>query len=86
MAAAATNPPIAPTADHTWRKGLMTTQDLARYKARERDPIKSTYRGLTVYGMGPPSSGGTTVAIVVILGVVFVPVVLTCIVAAASGS
>jgi gamma-glutamyltranspeptidase/glutathione hydrolase len=61
-AAAAENPPIAPTADHTWRKGLMTAEDIARYKVRERAPIKSSYRGLTVYGMGPPSSGGTTVA------------------------
>jgi hypothetical protein len=32
------------------------------------------------------TSGGTTVAILVILGVVFVPVVLACIVAAAAGS
>src|SRR3954454_4699658 len=61
-AAAASNPPTAATADHTWRKGLMTTDDIARYKVRERAPIKSSYRGLTVYGMGPPSSGGTTVA------------------------
>ncbi len=61
-AEAAANPPIAPTADHTWRKGLMTTADIGHYKVRERDPIKSSYRGLTVYGMGPPSSGGTTVA------------------------
>jgi gamma-glutamyltranspeptidase/glutathione hydrolase len=62
MANAAANPPIAPTADHTWRKGLMTTDDLKRYTAPERAPIKSTYRGLTVYGMGPPSSGGIAVA------------------------
>jgi len=62
MAAAATNPPTAATADHKWRKGLMTTDDLNRYKVRERAPIKSSYRGLTLYGMGPPSSGGTTVA------------------------
>src|SRR4051794_8712117 len=61
-AAAAQNPPIAPTADHTWRKGLMTTSDLARYRVRVRPPVESRYRGLTVYGMGPPSSGGTTVA------------------------
>jgi len=62
MAAAATNPPIAPTADHTWRKGLMTTDDLRRYTAPEREPVTTDYRGLTVYGMGPPSSGATTVA------------------------
>src|SRR3954447_14433835 len=29
-AAAAQNPPVAPTADHTFRKGLMTTSDLRR--------------------------------------------------------
>jgi gamma-glutamyltranspeptidase / glutathione hydrolase len=62
MAAAATNPPIAPDANHTWRKGLMTTDDLRRYTAPERPPVRSEYRGLSVYGMGPPSSGGSTVA------------------------
>jgi gamma-glutamyltranspeptidase/glutathione hydrolase len=61
-AEAAANPPIGPNADHTWRKGLMTTADLGHYRLRQRKPIKSTYRGLTVFGMGPPSSGGTTVA------------------------
>jgi gamma-glutamyltranspeptidase/glutathione hydrolase len=53
--------PVAPTADHTWRPGLITMQDLARYVAIERDPVKLTYMGADVYGMGPPSSGGTTV-------------------------
>jgi gamma-glutamyltranspeptidase/glutathione hydrolase len=62
MAAAAANPPVGPGADHKFRPGLMTTADLAAYRVRERAPIKSSYRGLTVYGMGPPSSGGTTVA------------------------
>jgi gamma-glutamyltranspeptidase / glutathione hydrolase len=62
MAAAASNPPIAPNADHRWRPGLMTTDDLRRYSAPEREPVRSSYRGLEVYGMGPPSSGGTTVA------------------------
>jgi gamma-glutamyltranspeptidase/glutathione hydrolase len=62
MAAAASNPPISPSADHRWRRGLMTVNDIARYRVKERAPVKSSYRGLTVYGMGPPSSGGTTVA------------------------
>src|SRR3954471_1570019 len=53
--------PVAPTADHTWRPGLMTMQDLLRYKAALRDPVKLTYMGADVYGMGPPSSGGPTV-------------------------
>ena len=61
MAQAAQHPPIAPTANHTWRPGLMTTADLARYRARFRAPTKVTYRGYDVYSMGPPSSGGSTV-------------------------
>jgi gamma-glutamyltranspeptidase/glutathione hydrolase len=61
MARASTQPPVAPDADHTWRAGLMTTGDLTRYTAPERPATESSYRGLTVYGMGPPSSGGTTV-------------------------
>ena len=41
--------------------GEMTTQDLARYEAIRRRPTKIGYRGYKVYGMGPPSSGGSTV-------------------------
>jgi gamma-glutamyltranspeptidase/glutathione hydrolase len=62
IAKAATQPPTAADADHTWRPGLMTADDLKRYTAPEREPTESQYRGLTVFGMGPPSSGGTTVA------------------------
>jgi gamma-glutamyltranspeptidase/glutathione hydrolase len=54
-------PPIAPDADHVWRPGLMTEQDLAAYEAIEREPTHVSYRGLDVWGMGPPSSGGSTV-------------------------
>ena len=39
----------------------MTPQDLARYEAIRREPTRIGYRGLDVYGMGPPSSGGSTV-------------------------
>jgi gamma-glutamyltranspeptidase/glutathione hydrolase len=39
----------------------MTTDDLARYTAPLRAPTHVTYRGYDVYGMGPPSSGGSTV-------------------------
>jgi gamma-glutamyltranspeptidase / glutathione hydrolase len=60
-AAAAQQPPVAADADHVWRPGLMTTEDLASYEAIERQPTHSDYRGLDVYGMGPPSSGGSTV-------------------------
>ncbi len=59
---AATQPPVAATADHTWRPGLLTTRDLNRYRVKERDPVKLTYFGHDIYGMGPPSSGATTIA------------------------
>jgi gamma-glutamyltranspeptidase/glutathione hydrolase len=42
--------------------GLITLEDLDRYRAIERAPIVSTYDDLTVYGMGPPSSGGVAIA------------------------
>ena len=57
------HPPVAPDANpgFTIRPGLMTTRDLARYEAPRRAPTHVTYRGFDVYGMGPPSSGGSTV-------------------------
>jgi gamma-glutamyltranspeptidase/glutathione hydrolase len=42
--------------------GLMTAADLAAYKAVERKPIHTTYRGYDVYGPPPPSSGGVCIA------------------------
>jgi gamma-glutamyltranspeptidase/glutathione hydrolase len=38
--------------------GRMTTDDLARYRAVEREPVRGTYRGNTIVSMPPPSSGG----------------------------
>ncbi|HYE97778.1 MAG TPA: gamma-glutamyltransferase [Planctomycetota bacterium] len=38
--------------------GLITEADLARYEAKERAPVRGTYRGLEVVSMPPPSSGG----------------------------
>lgn len=38
--------------------GEMTADDLAAYRAKERTPLSGTYRGHTLYGMGPPASGG----------------------------
>ena len=43
------------------RPGLLDRVDLARYTAPLREPTRSDYRGLEVYGMAPPSSGGSTV-------------------------
>jgi gamma-glutamyltranspeptidase/glutathione hydrolase len=55
------HPVVSPTANHVWRPGLMTMRDLHTYTAPERAPTHVNYRGLDVYSMGPPSSGGSTV-------------------------
>jgi gamma-glutamyltranspeptidase/glutathione hydrolase len=41
--------------------GLITEADLAAYQAVEREPVRGTYRGYDIIGMGPPSSGGTAI-------------------------
>jgi gamma-glutamyltranspeptidase/glutathione hydrolase len=41
--------------------GQLTAADLAAYRVRTPAPTRSGYRGLTLYGMPVPSSGGTTV-------------------------
>jgi gamma-glutamyltranspeptidase / glutathione hydrolase len=39
-------------------KGLITIEDLKNYKAKEREPLRGTYRGHEIVTMPPPSSGG----------------------------
>ena len=39
----------------------MTVGDIASYKVVQRAPVCGTYRGYRICGMGPSSSGGTTV-------------------------
>jgi gamma-glutamyltranspeptidase/glutathione hydrolase len=41
--------------------GLITREDLKNYQAKQRAPIKGTYRGHEIIGMAPPSSGGVSV-------------------------
>ncbi|TKD53086.1 gamma-glutamyltransferase [Sphingomonas baiyangensis] len=41
--------------------GDMTTADLAVYEAKARPPVCGRYRSYKICGMGPPSSGATTV-------------------------
>jgi gamma-glutamyltranspeptidase/glutathione hydrolase len=55
------HPPVSPTANHVFRPGVMTMRDVRAYVAPERAPTHVSYRGLDVYSMGPPSSGGSTV-------------------------
>jgi len=42
--------------------GQLTMDDLRAYRALEREPVHSQYKGLDVYGMPVPSSGGIAVA------------------------
>jgi len=38
--------------------GILTTGDLAAYRPRWRTPLRTTYRGLEIFTVPPPSSGG----------------------------
>jgi gamma-glutamyltranspeptidase/glutathione hydrolase len=42
--------------------GLITQEDLSRYRARERSPIVVEFAGHEVVSMPPPSSGGVAIA------------------------
>src|SRR6266511_4249528 len=59
------HPPLSDTPIGTWafpiRPGGMQFSDLARYRVRTPAPTHSAYRGLDVFGMATPSSGGTAV-------------------------
>ena len=41
--------------------GIITTEDLTRYQPIWREPVRSTYRGYTLFTMPPSSSGGVTI-------------------------
>jgi gamma-glutamyltranspeptidase/glutathione hydrolase len=45
-------------------QGLITHDDLRRYRAKWREPIQFDYRGNTVLSMPPASSGGITLALI----------------------
>ena len=38
--------------------GLITKEDLAAYEAKERAPLRGTFKGFDIISMAPPSSGG----------------------------
>lgn len=40
------------------KKGLITHQDLREYKMKEREPVTGSYKGVEIFSMPPPSSGG----------------------------
>jgi gamma-glutamyltranspeptidase / glutathione hydrolase len=39
-------------------KGILSLKDLSQYRIKERQPVVGTYKGLKIYSMPPPSSGG----------------------------
>ena len=41
--------------------GNITDKDLVNYHSVWRDPVRGSYRGYEIWGMGPPSSGGVLV-------------------------
>ncbi|GAA3349983.1 gamma-glutamyltransferase [Amorphoplanes nipponensis] len=59
------HPPVAADPAVPWaypiRPGDLRLSDLADYRLRFPAPTRSDYRGLQVYGMSTPSSGGTAV-------------------------
>jgi gamma-glutamyltranspeptidase / glutathione hydrolase len=54
-------PPVSAGTPLHVRRGFLTASDMRRYRALLRPPTHVRYRGLDVYGMGPPSSGGSTI-------------------------
>ena len=52
---------VEAVADAPRHAATLTLEDLAAYRAKERPAVCTTYRGHSVCGMGPPSSGATTV-------------------------
>jgi gamma-glutamyltranspeptidase/glutathione hydrolase len=56
-----TNPQVVPDSSYHARPGVMTTEDLASYRAIERAPTHHQFNGYDIYSMAPASSGGATV-------------------------
>jgi gamma-glutamyltranspeptidase/glutathione hydrolase len=56
--------PVAAAIDKAMRAhgGYVTAADLAAYEAKEREPLRFSYRGFTVDTMPPPSMGGVAFA------------------------
>jgi gamma-glutamyltranspeptidase / glutathione hydrolase len=54
------HPVLTPGQTIVTNPGIMAMKDLQSYRTRILAPTRVTYRGLNVYGMAPPSSGGST--------------------------
>jgi len=60
LVAAVDHPVLAPGTTIITNPGIMTMKDLRSYRTRVLAPTQISYRGLKIYGMAPPSSGGST--------------------------
>jgi gamma-glutamyltranspeptidase/glutathione hydrolase len=54
------HPVLTPGQTVVTEPGIMSMNDLRAYRTRILAPTQVNYRGLHVYGMAPPSSGGST--------------------------
>ncbi len=54
------HPVLTPGQTIVTNPGIMSLKDLRSYRTRILKPTLVHYRGLSVYGMAPPSSGGST--------------------------
>jgi gamma-glutamyltranspeptidase / glutathione hydrolase len=54
------HPVLTPGQTVVTNPGIMTMNDLRSYRTRILPPTHVNYRGIDVYGMEPPSSGGST--------------------------
>ncbi|MBX3580695.1 MAG: gamma-glutamyltransferase [Rhizobiaceae bacterium] len=52
---------VTAVTSHPTNPGRLSMQDLADYAVKERPAVCAPYRGLSVCGMGPPSSGALTI-------------------------
>lgn len=53
---------IAAAVGQAARPGLLSPWDLRNYTVKERDPVCTPFQGYDICGMGPPTSGGITLA------------------------
>ncbi|HTX11384.1 MAG TPA: gamma-glutamyltransferase family protein [Solirubrobacteraceae bacterium] len=54
------HPVLTPGQTIVTNPGIMAMKDLQSYRTRVLAPTRVNYRGLSIYGMAPPSSGGST--------------------------
>jgi gamma-glutamyltranspeptidase/glutathione hydrolase len=64
MVAVVRRPPVDPASGRTVRAGLLTADDVSSYAPLVRPTLETRYKDYTIHGVGRPSSGGVTMALV----------------------